>query len=82
MLFLSFAFLFFAVHHQPLLDGVLDYLPHPAEVNNTALVVGEEAKKVSLDPKREDITKPFLGLAFKLEVCLTNVHDLVPTIRL
>ncbi|CAG9567469.1 unnamed protein product [Danaus chrysippus] len=54
---------------QPLLDAVLDYLPHPGEVENTALT-GEkkgEATTIVLDPTRSD-AKPFVGLAFKLEV--------------
>ena len=50
---------------QPLLDGVLDYLPNPKEVRNFAF-----------DPKKDDDEKiemeindkkPFVGLAFKLE---------------
>ena len=50
---------------QPLLNGVIDYLPRPNEVKNFAF-----------DPKAEDETKiemiidnkkPFVGLAFKLE---------------
>ena len=50
---------------QPLLNGVVDYLPNPKEVANYAY-----------DPKKEDDEKvvmeinnkkPFVGLAFKLE---------------
>ncbi|XP_045511430.1 elongation factor G, mitochondrial [Colias croceus] len=55
---------------QPLLDAVLDYLPHPGEVENTAIVgerKGDEGETVILDPKR-DGSKPFVGLAFKLEL--------------
>ncbi|XP_038208854.1 elongation factor G, mitochondrial [Zerene cesonia] len=55
---------------QPLLDAVLDYLPHPGEVENTAIVgerKGDEGVTVVLDPKR-DGSKPFVGLAFKLEL--------------
>ncbi|CAG4973095.1 unnamed protein product [Colias eurytheme] len=55
---------------QPLLDAVLDYLPHPGEVENTAIVgerKGDEGDTVILDPKR-DGSKPFVGLAFKLEL--------------
>ncbi|CAG9835291.1 unnamed protein product [Diabrotica balteata] len=53
---------------QPLLDGVLDYLPHPGEVSNYALKEkeGEDAQKIVLDPSR-DGKKPFVSLAFKLE---------------
>ncbi|XP_026487492.2 elongation factor G, mitochondrial [Vanessa tameamea] len=55
---------------QPLLDAVLDYLPHPGEVENTALInekKGAEGQTIVLDPARND-SKPFVGLAFKLEV--------------
>lgn len=53
---------------QPLLDAVLDYLPHPGEVENIALIEkkGEEPQKIVLDPAR-DGKSPFVGLAFKLE---------------
>lgn len=53
---------------QPLLDCVLDYLPHPGEVDNTAMIekVGEESQKVVLSPAR-DGKSDFVGLAFKLE---------------
>jgi len=49
---------------QCLLDGVVDYLPNPLEVENYALNrdKGEEKTLVYVDP-----TKPFVGLAFKLE---------------
>ncbi|KAJ8686536.1 hypothetical protein QAD02_022330 [Eretmocerus hayati] len=57
---------------QPLLDAVLDYLPHPGEVENYALVDAaekkedEEIKKIILNPERSD-KHNFIGLAFKLE---------------
>lgn len=53
---------------QPLLDGVLDYLPNPGEVRNIALRErdGQEPEEIILDPKRSD-EAPFLSLAFKLE---------------
>lgn len=53
---------------QPLLDGVLDYLPNPGEVRNIALRErdGQEPEEIVLDPKRSD-EAPFLSLAFKLE---------------
>ncbi|KAJ2944544.1 hypothetical protein O0L34_g3892 [Tuta absoluta] len=55
---------------QPLLDAVLDYMPHPGEVENTAIIderKGTEGETIILDPSR-DGKKPFVGLAFKLEV--------------
>nr|MBE5726067.1 iconoclast [Cucujiformia] len=53
---------------QPLLDGVIDYLPNPGEVHNYALKEqqDEESIKVTLDPARSN-EKSFISLAFKLE---------------
>ncbi|GAB6020825.1 hypothetical protein CHUAL_003480 [Chamberlinius hualienensis] len=53
---------------QPLLDGVIDFLPNPAEVENYAFVEveGKESESIVLNPKRDN-SHPFLGLAFKLE---------------
>lgn len=53
---------------QPLLDGVLDFLPNPGEVSNYAFkeVEGQDSEKVILDPAR-DGQKSFVALAFKLE---------------
>lgn len=53
---------------QPLLDAVLEYLPNPGEVENFALIEkeGEKTEKIILDSAR-DGSKPFVGLAFKLE---------------
>ena len=53
---------------QPLLDAVIEYLPHPGEVTNVALIEreGSETEKIVLDSAR-DGSKPFVGLAFKLE---------------
>ncbi|XP_012693878.2 elongation factor G, mitochondrial [Clupea harengus] len=54
---------------QPLLDAVLEYMPNPTEVNNYAILNSEdsiEGTKLRMDPTR-DASKPFVGLAFKLE---------------
>src|SRR5215211_1752504 len=49
---------------QTLLDGVRDYLPNPKEVLNEAHDQANNEQKVMLV---SDTTKPFVGLAFKLE---------------
>ncbi|CCG81887.1 Elongation factor G, mitochondrial [Taphrina deformans PYCC 5710] len=49
---------------QCVLDAVCDYLPNPAEVENTALDLNNEEATVHLVPDSE---QPFVGLAFKLE---------------
>jgi len=49
---------------QTLLDGVIDYLPNPSEVENYALDLDKGEEKVLLV---SDSGKPFVGLAFKLE---------------
>lgn len=49
---------------QPLLDGVLDFLPRPDETKNYAYELSDKTKKVQMDI---DNKKPFVGLAFKLE---------------
>ena len=49
---------------QPMLDGVCDYLPNPAEVANTALDRRQKEAAVKLVPYN---SLPFVGLAFKLE---------------
>ncbi|EDO46028.1 predicted protein [Nematostella vectensis] len=51
---------------QPLLDGVLDYLPNPTEVKNYALDAESLDTKVLMDSRRSG-EAPFVGLAFKLE---------------
>eukprot|EP00056_Hartaetosiga_gracilis_P012827 m.206420 g.206420 ORF g.206420 m.206420 type:complete len:735 (-) comp13756_c0_seq1:5683-7887(-) len=50
---------------QPMLDGVVDYLPAPDECENVALDATDESNKVVMDSI--DHSKPFVGLAFKLE---------------
>lgn len=49
---------------QPLLDGVLDYLPMPHEIDNFAHDISKDNLKVKTEI---DFKKPFVGLAFKLE---------------
>uniref|UniRef100_A0A7N0ZTQ2 Elongation factor G, mitochondrial n=1 Tax=Kalanchoe fedtschenkoi TaxID=63787 RepID=A0A7N0ZTQ2_KALFE len=49
---------------QPLLDGVLDYLPCPTEVNNYALDQTNNEEKVTLSGTPDG---PLVALAFKLE---------------
>lgn len=50
---------------QPLLDGVVRYLPSPEEVENIALDMDREGREVVMSPDPDD---PFVALAFKLEV--------------
>src|SRR5882724_9283547 len=49
---------------QLLLDGVVEYLPNPKEVVNEAHDQAKNEEKIILE---SDITKPFVGLAFKLQ---------------
>ncbi|GAA5813733.1 Elongation factor G, mitochondrial [Mucor flavus] len=49
---------------QPLLNAIINYLPNPTEVVNTALDINQGEKKVDLSPYTNS---PFVGLAFKLE---------------
>ena len=49
---------------QPMLDGVCDFLPNPAEVENMALDRRQKEAAVKLVPYN---SLPFVGLAFKLE---------------
>ncbi len=49
---------------QVLLDGVIDYLPTPKERENIGLDQNDGEKEIVLDT---DPSKPFVGLAFKLE---------------
>jgi elongation factor G len=49
---------------QLLLDNVINYLPSPTEVENTAHDMNDEGKDVLLD---SDPEKPSVSLAFKLE---------------
>jgi len=49
---------------QPLLDGVIDYLPQPIEKPNYALDIENDEAPVKVTCKDED---PLLALAFKLE---------------
>lgn len=50
---------------QPVLDAVVDYLPTPNEILNTGLEISSgKEERVNLIPSS---SKPFVGLAFKLE---------------
>jgi elongation factor G len=49
---------------QLLLDGVVSYLPNPTEVKNEAHDQDKGEEKIVLE---SDPTKPFVGLAFKLQ---------------
>jgi elongation factor G len=49
---------------QKMMDGVIDYLPKPAEITNHAYNVDKEGEKTLM---HTDFKKPFVGLAFKLE---------------
>ncbi|PLB38719.1 elongation factor G [Aspergillus candidus] len=49
---------------QPMLDGVVDYLPNPSEVQNLALDKKRKEASVKLVPYN---SLPMVGLAFKLE---------------
>ncbi|XP_020602430.1 elongation factor G, mitochondrial-like [Orbicella faveolata] len=51
---------------QPLLDGVVDFLPDPSEVKNFALDGDKPDEKVELSSEIGS-SHPFVGLAFKLE---------------
>ena len=48
---------------QPMLDGVVDFLPNPSEVSNNALDRNRKEEQVKLIPYN---SLPFVGLAFKL----------------
>jgi len=49
---------------QPLLDGVVRYLPNPADVENFAIDLDNEGKQLQLETNP---SKPSVALAFKLE---------------
>jgi elongation factor G len=49
---------------QPLLDGVVRYLPDPTEIENVALDLEEDEKEL---PVKVDPAEPLIALAFKLD---------------
>ena len=49
---------------QPVLDGIVDYLPAPDDVKNTCLDLDNQEKEVVLSPNPDD---PLVLLAFKLD---------------
>lgn len=51
---------------QPLLHGVVDYLPEPFEVTNFALDAENVGEQVEMSNDRNS-SHPFVGLAFRLE---------------
>ena len=50
---------------QPLLDAIVDYLPSPQDV---AQVEGINPKTNQKEQRKEDISAPFCGLAFKIQI--------------
>jgi len=49
---------------QPMLDGVVQYLPDPTEVHNEAIDLDRNEERY---PLRVDLEEPLVALAFKLE---------------
>jgi elongation factor G len=49
---------------QKMMDGIIDYLPKPNEVQNYAYDANKDGEKVLMEINQR---KPFVGLAFKLE---------------
>jgi elongation factor G len=49
---------------QPLLDGVIDYLPNPTEIKNYAYDLLANNTKIETEISEK---KPFVGLEFKLQ---------------
>jgi len=49
---------------QKMMDGIIDYLPKPTEVENYAYDINKDGEKTIMEI---DQKKPFVGLAFKLE---------------
>ena len=47
-----------------MMDGIIDYLPRPTEVQNHAYNVNKDGEKTEMMINSK---KPFVGLAFKLE---------------
>ena len=51
---------------QSLLDGIVDYLPSPNEVKCVAFDLTDKEKK-EIPVETNDVTKPFIGMAFKID---------------
>ena len=49
---------------QKMMDGIVDYLPRPTEVDNFAYNSAKEGERTLMEINNK---KPFVGLAFKLE---------------
>ncbi len=52
---------------QKLLDGVLEYLPAPPDVENVAIELNKDEEEVGQHVVPSDSDKPLIALAFKLE---------------
>eukprot|EP00475_Leptophrys_vorax_P020629 TRINITY_DN2828_c0_g1_i1.p1 TRINITY_DN2828_c0_g1~~TRINITY_DN2828_c0_g1_i1.p1 ORF type:complete len:751 (-),score=235.54 TRINITY_DN2828_c0_g1_i1:1410-3371(-) len=52
---------------QPLLDGVVKYLPNPSEVSNYAFAIGKSQTDETKFTLQSDHSAPLVALAFKLE---------------
>jgi elongation factor G len=50
---------------QPLLDGIVDYLPSPTDV---PAIIGKHPKTAQTISRKPDVTAPFCALAFKIVV--------------
>ena len=50
---------------QTVLDGIIQYLPNPSDITNTALDLDRDEKEIVLETNPE---KPLVAIAFKLEV--------------